>query len=127
MANNWKKEVARDLIAFGSIPFYIIIIIRAVIGKYQPFINQLVIAIIGVLLLSLIMKESNQYLARGFILVVFTSLFYKEMLFTGFAVLLFLGMVYSAYYRKEKIKVIVNGCILGAVSSLASYYLSPLI
>ena len=127
MTKDWKKEVARDLIAFGSIPFYIIIIIRAIIGKYQPFINQLVIAIISVLLLSLMMKEANQYLARGFILVVFTSLFYKEILFTGFALLLFLGMIASAHYRKEKIKMIINGCVLGAVGSLASYYISSLI
>ena len=127
MMKDWKKEVARDLIALGGIPFYIIVIVRAVIGKYQPFINQLVIAIIGVLLLSLIIKGSNQYLARGLILVVFTSLFYKEMLYTVFAFLLFIGMIYSAYYRKEKINFIVNGCILGAISSFASYYLSPLI
>ena len=127
MKKDWKKEVARDMIAFGSIPFYIIIIIRAIIGKYQPFINQLVIAIIFVLLLSLIIKQTDHYLARGLILVVFTSLFYKEWLFTSFAILLFLGMIVSTYYRKQKIKIIVNGCILGAIASLGSYYLSPLL
>ena len=127
MKKYWKKEVARDLIALGSIPFYIIVIIRAVIVKYPPFIYQLIMAIVFVLLLSFIIKKADYYLTRGIILVVFTSLYYNVFLFTVFAVLLFLGMVVSSYYRKTKIKNIVNGCIIGVVISLVSYYLSLLV
>ena len=127
MKKYWKKEIARDLIALGSIPFYAIILIRAIIGEYQPFINQLVIAIVFVGLLSLFIKKVDYYLTRGVVLVIFASLYYNVILFTVFAILIFLGMVVSSYYRKTKIKNIVNGCVIGVVISLVSYYLSLLI
>tara|TARA_Y100000034_G_C6886703_1_gene407202 strand:- start:126 stop:509 length:384 start_codon:yes stop_codon:yes gene_type:complete len=124
MKKDWKKEVARDLIALGSIPFYIIVIIRAIIGEHMPFVNQLVISIILVSLLSLVIKKADYYITRGLILVVFTSLFYNTILFTVFVILIFLGMIISSYYRENKINVIINGCIFGVVISLVSYYLS---
>ena len=119
-----KKEVARDLIAFGSIPFYIIIIIRGLISEHQVFVNQLIISLLLVFLLSLFIKKVDYYLTRGLILVIFTSLFYNIILFTVFAILIFLGMIVSSYYRETKINVIINGFIFGLVISFVSYYLS---
>src|SRR3989338_3619595 len=53
MEKNWKKGIARDVMALGSIPFYFIVIIRAIIGKYAIFVYQLLIAAI---ILFLLMK-----------------------------------------------------------------------
>lgn len=125
MVKNWKKEIARDLLALGSIPFYFIVIIRAIIGKYTPFVYQLVIALLVLVVLSLIFKNSNQYIARMLVLVVFTSLFYKEMLFTIFASLLWLFMIVSTLYLKVKSKEIVKGVFFGIISTTAGYYLTP--
>lgn len=88
MKKDWKYEIARDSMAFGSILFYLIVIIRAIIGEYMPFVYQLLIAITILILSSFIVKNANHHLARAFVLVVFTSLFYKDVPFTIFAALL---------------------------------------
>ncbi|MAE42244.1 hypothetical protein CMO93_00610 [Candidatus Woesearchaeota archaeon] len=124
MNKNWKKEIARDSLAFGSILFYFIVIIRAIIGEYMPFVYQLLIAISILIILSFIIKNANHHIARAVPLVAFTSLFYKDNLFTLFAVLLFVFMLVAAIYIKEKKEVIVKGVILGVVAALGAYYLS---
>jgi len=124
MEKNWKKELARDALAFGSILFYFIVIIRAIIGKYMPFVYQLLIALGILILLSFIIKNANAHIARAVPLVAFTSLFYKDNLFTFFAVLLFVFMLFAAVYIKIKKKEIFNGIVVGILASLAAYYLS---
>ena len=124
MEKNWKKEIARDAIAFGSILFYFIVIIRAIIGKHMPFVYQVVAALLILTVLSFIIKNSNQHIARAVPLVIFTSLFYNDNLFTLFAVLLFVVMIISAFYIKEKKEAIVKGISLGLFAALAAYYLS---
>ena len=43
MKVNWKKETARDIIAIGSVPFYLIVIIRTLVGPFWEFFYQLLI------------------------------------------------------------------------------------
>jgi len=127
MKKNWKYEIARDSMAFGSILFYLIVIIRAIIGEYTPFVLQLLIALIIIIILSLIIKNTNQYLARAFVVLVFTSLFYKDALFTYFAAFLWIFMIVSSLYLKINKKSIVRGIILGIISAIVSYYITLLI
>ena len=127
MPKNWKKEVARDTLALGSIPFYFLVVIRAVIGKYAIFVYQVLIAIIVLIVLSKIIKNSNLHIARGFVLIVFTSLFYNDLFYTSFVSLLFLVMLISSAYLKEKKSRIAKGVLLGMVTSLVSYYLAMLL
>ena len=124
MKKDWKYELARDGMAFGSILFYIIIMARSLIGEYMVFVYQLSIAIIILIISSFIIKGANHYLARAFVLVVFTSLFYKDNLFTIFAALIWVFMILSAFYIKENKKSIFKGVVLGIVVTLASYFLS---
>ena len=79
------------------------------------------------IVLSFIVKKSDMYTARCFVLWVFTSLFYEHNLYTVFAFLLWVLVVVSSYYLKVKNKVVIKGIVLGVVSSLVSYYLAPLI
>ena len=98
----WIKETARDLFAFGSIPFYFLVVVRAVIGKYNVFVYQMIIAAIVILMLYFIIKDSNLHIARAFAIVVFTSIFYDAALYTFFAGLVFVLLLVSAYYLKKK-------------------------
>jgi hypothetical protein len=127
MKKDWKKEVARDAIALGSIPFYFIVMIRAIIGQYAIFVYQLLIALAILIISYFIIKKSDMYIARCFVLWVFSSLFYKHALYTVFAFLLWLFVIASSYYLKNKNKAIIKGIILGILSSVIAYYLSPLI
>ncbi len=127
MAKEWRKEVARDCIALGSIVFYFIVIIRAIVGQYAIFVYQLLIALAVLIVLSLIVKKSDMYVARCFVLWVFTSLFYKHNLYTMFVFLVWVLVVVSSYYLKVKNKVVIKGIVLGVVSSGVAYYLAPMI
>ena len=127
MKKGWKYEIARDTMAFGSILFYLIVIIRAIIGKYMPFVYQLLIALAILIVLSFVIKNANHHLARAFVLVVFTSLFYKDKLFTAFALMLWFFMILTAFYIKENRKSIFKGIALGFIAALAGYYLSSFI
>jgi len=124
MKKNWKYEIARDGMAFGSILFYFIVIIRSTIGEHLTFVYQLLIAIIILIISSLIIKNANHHIARAFVLVIFTSLFYKDSLFTIFAALLWIFMIGAAFYIKENKKSIYKGIVLGIVAALVSYFLS---
>ncbi len=127
MKEDWKYEVARDSMAFGSILFYLIVVVRSIIGKYMPFVYQLLIALAVLMLFSFIIRNANHHIARAFVLVVFTSLFYKDNLFTFFAALLWLFMIGSSFYIKQGKKSIFRGILLGIIASLVSYWLSLVI
>lgn len=118
----WLKETARDLFAFGSIPFYFLVVVRAGIGKYSTFVNQMVIGAIAIFVLYFLIKDSNLHLARAFAIVVFTSIFYNAILYTVFAALIWTLMLVSAYYLKRKLNPILRGVIIGVLSSVAGYY-----
>jgi hypothetical protein len=116
------KEICRDLLAFGSLPFYFIFIIRAWIGNYMSFVYQLILSFIILFVISFFVRN-NQHLGRAFILVFFSSLFYADSRFTIFAYLLWILMLVCAYYLKQDKKELILGVILGILSSLVSYYL----
>ncbi len=125
MKTSWLKGIARDLLALGSIPFYFLVVIRAVIGKYDIFVYQMLIAAIMIFILHFVIKGSNFHVARSFTALVFTSLFYKEMIFTAFASLIWILLLVSAYYLKRNIGFVFRGVVIGAISSMAGYYITP--
>jgi len=125
--SDWKKEIARDSIALGSILFYAVVVIRSVIGEHWLFFTQLVVAGVALFLLSQVIKNANMYLARGVILAVFTSLFYNDSLFTIFAFGLLILAFVSLNYLKVKRNVIFNSLLFGIVSTVISSYASPLL
>ena len=116
-----SSGIARDIIALGSIPFYLIVIIRAVIGRFSPFVNQLVIALVILILLSLIIKQADQHIARGFILFAFISSYYESTTFTIFSLILWSCMIYSSKILKRNSKKIFRGIVLGIVTTAISY------
>ena len=120
--NRWLKEFARDLVALGSIPFYLLVVARSVIGNYYSFVYQMVIGAIAVFALYFLIKDSSMHIARSLVVVVFTSLFYKEAIFTIFASIVWVFLVFAAYYVKRKMGYVIRGIIIGILSSLIGYY-----
>ncbi|MAG15676.1 hypothetical protein CMO88_01300 [Candidatus Woesearchaeota archaeon] len=118
----WKKEIARDILALGGLPFYFIVLIRAIIGDYNLFVYQLLMAIAVLYILYFFVKQANLHIARGFIVSAFTSLFYKEIIFTVFAFFLWLAALASLFYLKTKPANIVKGIIIGIISAVVAYY-----
>lgn len=127
LPGNMKEEVARDLIALGGLPFYFLVVVRSTIGSYHTFLSQVVIALPVLYLISRVTKGSNLHIARGLILVVFTSIFYEAPSFTLFSILVWACMILSLIYLKVDSKEIIKGIALGAVSVIISYSLTLLI
>ena len=121
------KEVARDLRAFGSVPFYFIITVRAVIGQYALFLWQLSIAAIGIVMAYRFSDKIDLRLSAGVILFSFTSLFYKDTFYTVFAFIVLLFMAIASAHLKIKRRNMLSGIILGVALSAIAFVIGPLI
>ena len=120
--NRWLKEFARDLMALGSIPFYLLVVARSIIGSHYSFAYQMAIAAIVIFIIYFLIKDSSTHIARSLVIVVFTSMFYKEAVFTAFAAIILVLLVIATYYVKRKIGYVIRGIIIGVLSALIGYY-----
>lgn len=121
MAKDWKRETARDIVALGSMTFYLIVIVRAIIGRDNVFVYQLVVALLVLWVLSQLIKKTNKHIARGLVLTVFISFFYQEILFSIFAALFWLLMILSLNYVKVEGNAIGKGIVVGVISTGVGY------
>jgi hypothetical protein len=126
LSRNTKDEIARDVIALGGVPFYLLVLVRAAIGEYISFLVEVAAALPVLYLLSIAVKGSNLHIARALILVVFTSLFYKALPFTLFSTLVLCGMIYALVRLNKPAGEILKGIAIGAVSVVISYSLTIL-
>lgn len=125
MRKEWIKEQARDLIAIGSIPFLVLTVARvSVITAYYPM--QFTISSILFFILKIIFK-AELHAGVGFILLIFTSLFYHHLLFTIFALIVYVGIIISLFYLKRDGMLILKGILLGMVSAGIGYIIVRLI
>ena len=123
----WKREIARDVLAFGSWVFFVIVLVRALIGPFYGFLYQLLIAGAVLLFAGAFVKKYDGYLARGVVLAIFTYLFYNDVVYGVFVIFVFMAMLASSYYVGRKDREVVYGVVIGLVSSGAGYYLSRMI
>jgi len=133
MKKEWKKELARDMIALGSIPFFIIVLIRVAILHNPLYLAQFVIAGALFLILAFIFK-SDTYSGLALIVMVFTVFYYNEMLYGIFARIFFILVIVALIYLdKDMINKsagrmkLMKGILFGIISAGVSYYVSNLI
>jgi hypothetical protein len=119
--SNWIKEIARDILALGSIVFYFLVLGRALIGPFWIFFSYLCTAAVVLLIIFLIHKDYETYLARGLVLAVGTSVFYNETIFTFFASVIYLLMIIASYITGNSIKKIFMGISFALFAVLAGY------
>lgn len=119
---DWKKETARDLIALGSIPFFILVLVRVYILAQPAYFTQFLLAGIIFLILSYIFKAS-MYSGLGLIIGFFLLNHYNDMKFTVFAIIAYILLIASLYYIGEPKKKITLGVLFGAIASGISYYI----
>lgn len=119
MEKAWLKEVARDLIALGSIPFLILTIAR-VSAPCTYYTMQFLVSSVLFFILRAIFKADLRA-GIGFILATFTSIYYRNQLFTVFALLVYTGIVISLFYLKMGRSQILKGILLGGISTGIGY------
>ncbi len=119
---NWKQHLARDTIALGGLTFYFLVIARALIAPYLTFTYQLLIALISLTILSLIIKDSENNIARITIAAFFAIMFYNKQGFTIMAIMVYIATIISAIYLQKTKLEITKGIILGIISVAIGYY-----
>lgn len=118
------RESARDSLALGSIVFLILVVARALLGPYLNLVYQLIISSIALLILSFFIKDFEYHLALGFVLIVFTLLFYNYLPYHIFSVIVYIIMIISAMYLGDTKKRIIKGVVLGIISTVVGYLLT---
>ena len=121
MKKDLAKEISRDLLALGGIPFYFLAVARSLIGEHVTYTYQLLLSLAIIVLVSLFIK-SNLHLARSLVVLVFSVLYYSEPKFTAFASFIWLLLLGSTFYLKQDRNFIVKGVLLGALASIITYY-----
>ena len=113
--SNWMKIIARDLIAIGGIPFFILVLVRVYLLNNPDYFLQFVVAGIIFIALFLLLKQ-NIYAGLGLIVLTFTSLYYEDFIFSAFGTGAYVLLLVSLIYLKEDLWKIILGVILGSLS-----------
>ena len=117
-----KKEMARDVLALGSWVFYVLVIGRALIKPYRPFVDQLVIAAFVLVVVGLFVSKVDWYVSRGLVLAIFTILFYESRNYTYFAIVASVLLIVSSKYVGTDLRKILFGVVVGTIAVFAGYY-----
>ncbi len=125
MKNKWLSEFARDMVAFGSIPFLVLTIIRVSVSPLYYPMQFIISSSIFFILKAIFGGKLHAGIAS--ILLVFISFYYKSWLFAIFALLTYIGIVISLFYLKTDKKEILKGILLGAISTAGGYLIVRLI
>ncbi len=118
---SFLKTLARDFLALGSIPFFLLVTVRVFIAPVANYHYQLLLAFGIIVVVSLFVKN-QQYIAMAVVLLVYTSLYYADFVYTLFARIAWVLMVVSSYYLERNKMAIIKGTILGAFATLISYF-----
>lgn len=119
-------EVSRDVLALGSTVFYVLVVLRTLVGPFPTFTSRLVLAAI-VMVLAAQLVEFDGHVARGMAAGFFLGLYYRNAFFNIFASLTWLSLVYAAYRLGSEKAVIGKGVAVGAISIAAGFYLTTLL
>ena len=96
---DWLSETARDLVALGSVGFFLLVLVRVYMLDNPQYFSQFVLAGVVFLLLFAVFK-SNIYSGLGLIVLIFTSLYYADLKFTIFGGVAYVLLLGSLFYLK---------------------------
>jgi hypothetical protein len=117
------KEVARDLMAFGSIPFLLLVFVRILMVQNYNELFQISFALVLILIVSSVFKKVDYHSAIIVVLVIFTSVFYNNWTYVIFATLIAISALSLMKYVL-KIKRVCFSTLLALIFSGVSYLVS---
>ena len=116
------RELARDLIAFGSIPFLLLTVVRvSFLGRlYYPL--ELITGSLVLWGLSRV-SPAEMRAGLGLVILVFVSAYYHELSFYIFGTMVYAGLVISLLYLGYGTARTAKGVVFGAVGAAAAFFL----
>ena len=115
------KDLARDIIALGGIPFFAIVIVRIIILDTLVYLSQFLIAG-SLFFIATFFFRNNFYSGLSLIALVFTSIVYNDLRYTIFGGFVYLLLLVSLFYLKYDKKKIIWGVFFGVISAISSYF-----
>ena len=116
------KELSRDLIALGGVPFVGLVLARITILQDWVYFSKILIAVI-LFILVVVFAKFNLHSGLAIIVLIFLSIHYNHLPFSIFASVVCLLMLASLIYLKIDRWKVFWGVIFGAVASLISWIL----
>lgn len=112
--NDFVKETARDFVALGGFPFFALVLARVWMLDNVVYFTQFVVAgvVFGFVFLKL---RQNLHAGFGLIVLVFTSLYYGDVLFWMFGSVVYCLLIGSLVYLDKSWKSIALGVLAGAL------------
>ncbi len=121
MDPKFLKETARDLIAFGSPVFFILVLVRVSLLPHPEYLSQFIVAGIFFVILSVLLKIEKRA-GLGLIILAFTIIYYNNRNFAIFSIALYALFLYSLYYLKTEKLEIAKSIAIGIIATGVSYY-----
>ncbi len=121
MKDDWKKELARDFIALGGIPFFILVVVRIWLLDNNFYLGEIAFAGILFLLFAYLFKF-NYYSGFALISLIFTGIHYADIRYWIFASLVYLSLLGSLVFLEKK--KIYLGILVGGLMSGIGYLIS---
>ncbi|MBT6690091.1 hypothetical protein HN903_04020 [archaeon] len=120
MKGVWLKEVARDLVALGSVPFFVLVLVRVWMLNNPVYFLQFVTSGVVFGLMFLWIRQ-DVYAGLGLIVLVFTSLYYGDFLYVVFGSVAYCLLVVSLFYLEKDWRKILFGVVVGGISIAISF------
>ena len=121
MNKEWIKETARDLVALGGLPFFLLVVVRLSIPPaHTNYVLQIILSGVIFFILSIFLKP-NINAGLSFILLILVSIFYGDWKFGILAGIMYILLITSLFYLKKDWKGILKGIVLGAISVAIGY------
>ncbi|MEJ2720536.1 MAG: hypothetical protein P8181_05275 [bacterium] len=118
-----RREISRDLMGLGSVPFLIIVVVRvAMVGNFLELFHILA-AVVLFGMIGAVWKGLHYHTARLVIVAIFTSVFYDDRYYAIFAGLITAAAIFG-FVRYLKTPRVITSLILGLVCSLAGYLIA---
>ena len=120
MKDGLLKVAARDIVALGGLPFFVLVLVRVWMLDNTEYFLQFVIAGVVFLLLFFWLKQ-DVYAGLGLIVLVFTSLYYGDFLYSIFGSVAYCLLLVSLVYLGRDWKKVIFGVLLGAIGVGVSF------
>ncbi|HEU5084953.1 MAG TPA: hypothetical protein VFU14_16550 [Acidimicrobiales bacterium] len=117
----WLREVARDLMALGSVVFYVLVLGRALVGPYWDLATPLAVAGAGLVAGAPLLHGVDLYVARALLVALLVTRHYGDPIFGAFAAVAFALLVLAAVWLGHGAARVAAGVGLGAVLGAAGY------
>lgn len=124
MSPQWVREVQRDVLALGSVVFYLLVVGRSLVGPFWDLVVPLLVVAAGLILAYPLLRHIDLYVTRAAVIAVLLTKHYDDDVFGLFAAVAFVALVVFAFQLGRPRATILRGLALGVVLSVAAVALS---